>query len=281
MPHAAHYAVSVDDNIWWPADLTAGDYPSLFDHPFLAVFRRAHEQHGAKVRLNLFYEITGDAPHAQLHRSFNLSMMTDRYKAEFAANADWLHLAFHARGEFPERPYIASPYEEVAADCELVHREIVRFAGESSLEMATTVHFGECSAPGRKALMDRGIHTLMGYMTLNSAGKPFVSYELTPGEISIVRRRNFWRDERDGMTYSTIAAVMNLHSPTGIVAQLERDAAEHPDRSFVEIMIHEQYFYDDYRHYEPDFEERVMAGCRWCHEHGMTGIFTEDAAKMN
>lgn len=281
MINAAHYAVSVDDNIWWLADLTAGDYPSLFDHPFLAVFRRAHELYDAKVRLNLFYEVTGNEPRAQLHQGFNLSMMTDRYKAEFAANSDWLHLAFHARGEFPERPYIAASYEEFTADCELVHREIIRFAGEASLEKATTVHFGECSTPGRQALMDQGIHTLMGYMMLDRSGKPFVSYELTPDEIACIRRCNFWHDARDGMTYGTISAVMNLLSPAEITAQLDRDAAEHPNLRFVEIMIHEQYFYEDYCNFEPDFEKRVMAGCRWCHERGMTGMFTEDVATTN
>ena len=280
MMSSGHYALSVDDNIWWLAELAAGEYASLFDHPFLAVFRRAHELYDAKVRLNLFYEVSGDAPRAQKYRGFNLSMMPERYKAEFAANADWLHLAFHARREFPDAPYISAGYEEVAEDCALIHREICRFAGEASLERATTVHFGECSTPGREALRDQGVHTLMGYMTLNAAGKPFVSYELSPEQINAVRQSNFWHNVEDGIRYGAILAVMNLLSPAEIAAQLDRAQTENPRRRFVEIMIHEQYFYDDYKNYEPDFEERIMAGCRWCCEHGMQGIFAEDAVRM-
>ena len=58
---------------------------------------------------------------------------------------------------------------------------------------------------------------------------------------------------------------------------LEQEQREHPLRGFVEIMIHEQYFYEDYGNYEPDYEERIMAGCRWCHERGMKGAFFSDA----
>ena len=37
--------------------------------------------------------------------------------------------------------------------------------------------------------------------------------------------------------------------------------------------------YSDYRAYEPDYAERVFAGCRWCCEHGYEGTFTEDIVK--
>ena len=120
----------------------------------------------------------------------------------------------------------------------------------------------------------------MGYMTLNAAGKPFVSYELSPEQINAVRQSNFWHNVEDGIRYGAILAVMNLLSPAEIAAQLDRAQTENPRRRFVEIMIHEQYFYDDYKNYESDFEERIMAGCRWCCEHGMQGIFAEDAVRM-
>lgn len=276
---AGHYSLSVDDNIWWLAELTEGNYASLFDHPYLAVYRRAHEQYGAKVRLNLFYAVSGDAPHARKYKDFNLSQMTDRYRDEFIRNSDWLHLAFHSRTEFPNKPYIASGYDEVAEDCRHIHQEICRFAGEETLEKSTTVHFGECSTPGRQALMDQGVRALMGYISLNKSGKPSVSYELTAEKVLETQRYGFWHDHADGMTYGKIDVVLNLYSPEKITELLEREHQEHPLRGFVEIMIHEQYFYEDYGNYEPDYEERIMAGCKWCHEKGMKGMFFSDALK--
>ena len=40
---------------------------------------------------------------------------------------------------------------------------------------------------------------------------------------------------------------------------------------FVFIMIHEQYFYEDYINYCADFEERILAPCRYLYEHGYQG----------
>jgi len=272
---AGKYALSVDDNIWWLAELTQQPKASLFDHPYLAVYKRAHEKYGAKVRLNLFYQVEGRW--IEKYGPFNLSMMTDQYKEEFRANSDWLHLAFHSLQEEPANPYRSASYEEVYRDCGAVHREIIRFAGEETLEHATTVHYGCCTSAGVSALKDQGVCMLMGFMELNGEGIPLVSYNLSTQRVLDTQRYGFWRDPADGMIYGKIDVVMNSHSPERIVEILERAHRDHPLRGFTEIMIHEQYFYGDYPWYEPDYEARIMAGCRWCHENGYTGAFAEEA----
>lgn len=271
------YALSVDDNIWWLAELNRDQPASIFDHPYLAIYRRAHEQFGAKVRLNLFYQVEGDA--IEKYGPFNLSMMTDRYKAEFEKNSDWLHLAFHSLQEEPGKPYLSSPYEEVYEDCKKVHDEIIRFAGEKTLEHDTTVHFGECSPEGIRALQSLGVRALMGYIALDKNGKPSVSYNLSPEKVLETQRYGFWRDPQTGMVYGKIDVVMNLYSPERIAEILTEEHEVHPHRGFIEIMIHEQYFHSDYKLYEPDYAERIFAGCRWCHEKGYQGTFVEEALK--
>lgn len=120
------YRLSVDDNIWFLKDLTVNSnkYNSIFDTPFLAVFKRLHEKFGTKVHFNLFYETEG----------FNLSKMTDKYKKEWKDNADWIRLSFHANQEFPDRPYLNASYEKVEQDCKKVLAEIKRFAGKHLLQ---------------------------------------------------------------------------------------------------------------------------------------------------
>jgi hypothetical protein len=268
------YALSVDDNIWWLAELTRCPRNSLFDHPYLAVYKRAHELYGAKVRLNLFYQVEGKA--VEKYGAFDLSQMTDRYKAEFEANSDWLHLAFHSLQESPGHPYKTASAEQVLADWRKVKQEILRFAGEKSLEMATTIHFGSCTEEGISALRADGIKMLMGFMSLDRQGVPSVSYNLSVERVLQTQRYGFWKDKRSGMTYGKIDVVMNSHSPENIVRILDREKEQHPLRGFCEIMIHEQYFYEDYFNYEPDYEQRILAGCRWCHEHGYEGAFAQD-----
>lgn len=271
---AGKYALSVDDNIWWLAELNRDRPESIFDHPYLAIYKRAHEQFGAKVRLNLFYQVEGKA--IEKYGDFNLSMMTDQYREEFRANADWLHLAFHSLQEEPGKPYLNASYKEVYEDCKKVHDEIVRFAGKETLEHATTVHFGECSKEGIRALKRNGVWALMGYIALDKNGRPSVSYNLSPEKVLETQRYGFWRDPETGMIYGKIDVVMNLYSPERITEILTEEHEKHPHRGFVEIMIHEQYFHSDYKLYEPDYAERIFAGCRWCHERGYEGAFVED-----
>jgi len=275
LPHAyGKYSLSVDDNIRFLADLTLQPRHSLFDHPYLALYKRMHERFGAKVRLNLFYRMDG-ITFAQ-YGAFDLSMMTDRYRSEFIEHSDWLHLAFHSLQETPAYPYRNASYEEMQRDMQRVEREIIRFAGEQTLERATTIHFGQCTAEGVRALREGGIRELMGFMELDRLGRPSVSYGLSVERVLQTQRYGFWKDEKSDMIYGKIDVVMNAHSPRRIVEILEKQHADHPMRGFVEIMIHEQYFYADYCNYEPDYEERIEEGCRWCQEHGYSGAFAEE-----
>ena len=34
------------------------------------------------------------------------------------------------------------------------------------------------------------------------------------------------------------------------------------------LLIHEQYFYEDYSDYEADYRERVFRTVKWCHDNG-------------
>ena len=51
------FCFTVDDNFL--KELTEGNYNSIFDHPYLALYRRLHERYGLKVQLNLFYRTEG------------------------------------------------------------------------------------------------------------------------------------------------------------------------------------------------------------------------------
>jgi len=45
----------IDDVIWLFRDLTRQRPSSIFDHPFLAGLKSAHDKYGLKVQLNCFY----------------------------------------------------------------------------------------------------------------------------------------------------------------------------------------------------------------------------------
>lgn len=278
LPNAANkYSVSVDDNIWAFADLTksADSYSSIFDNRYLNVYKQAHDQYGAKVRLNLFYEIDNPCG-LELYGPFNLSMMTERYKEEFIANADWLHLAFHAKTELPNNPYSNAAVKQFREEYEMVIREIRRFAGDEVIERATTNHWGSGSKDIVRTERDLGIDALMGYLEIDDNGNPFVSYYLSAEQVICANEYGFWKDHETGMVFGKIDVVLNNHDNEAVKNILEKGKRMYPKKGFIEVMIHEQYFYPTYLIYLPDYQERVLSACKWCVEHGYTPAFASE-----
>jgi hypothetical protein len=251
------FCFTVDDNIRFLKEITAAQPESIFEHPYLALYRRLHERYGLCVQLNLFYECEG----------FDLALMTERYRQEWRENADWLKLSFHSRVE-NVKPYENSGYDEVFADCDAVHREILRFAGEDSLASTTTIHYCLATHEGLKALRDCGVRGLLGLYGSNSS--PRTSYQTSTLCAGLLRRGDILHD--GDIAYAGIDVILNLFSKEKILSEL----VSLKDRAEIKVMIHEQYFYPDYPAYQPDFEDKLDATFAYLCENGFESSFFEN-----
>ncbi len=280
---AGKYRISSDDNLWFLRDLNEHSerYPSIFDHPYMKVYKTAHDLYGAKVQLNLFYATDEFALSKRKNSGnyFDLSMMTDRYKSEFCANADWLQLTFHAETEYPEKPYQFAKAEVIHSDCEKIHREICRFAGKECISDCVTVHWGEAAPECIQALREQGYRSFMGYFMYHHGKEPLVCYNATNEFIDHMAERDFFYEKSEDVLYGHIDLVLNLNTAEENL-QTVKEITEHNGKGgFVSLMIHEQYFYEDYKHYLPDFAERVLGPCKLLHELGYVGCFVADATE--
>lgn len=251
------FCFTVDDNIRFLKSLCEENEMRLFSNPYLAMYGRLHEKYRLKVQLNLFYEMPG----------FDLSMMTDRFKNEWAENADWLKLSFHSRLE-NVNPYIDSGYSEVCSDCTQVHKEILRFAGENSLAKTTTVHYCSATSEGLRALYDNGVRGLLGLF--GTEEKPKSSYSLEESDAAHLRKGD--KLNRFGIDFFSIDAVMNLYGREALLDKLRGFL----NRDALRVMIHEQYFYPDYPAYQPDFEEKLDSAFRLLTNSGFESVFAEE-----
>jgi hypothetical protein len=253
------FCFTVDDNIRFLKELTEGNYASVFEHPYMGVYKRLHDRLALKVQLNLFYQTTDG--------SFDLSKMTDRFKQEWLENADWLKLSFHSRLE-DVRPYESSGYDEVFTDCKKVHREICRFAGEQCLGKTTTVHFCLATKDGVDALKDNGVQGLLGLYG-NSRDENLL-YQLTGEQAKHIARGEIVY--QGGIAYAGIDIVLNLYKKTEILSRLQTIFS----RDMIKVMIHEQYFYSDYPLYQKDFEEKLYATFAELTKRGFYSSFFEE-----
>lgn len=209
---AGKYRLSVDDSIWFLQDIAknADKYKSIFDNPYLGVYKSVHDEYGIKVHFNIYF----DCPE---YGGFELTQMPDNFKSEWQKNSDWLHLSFHARRNLPDKPYIATDYATIKKDYDLVLAEIKRFAGEEVLAPVTTVHWGECTVEGVRAIRASGIKVLMGYLAFTNENKPLVSYYLTREQIVNANYYGFWKDHSEDIIFGKIDVVLNAHTPEKII----------------------------------------------------------------
>ena len=263
---AGKYRLSVDDNIHCLKNLTknAGSYTSVFDNPYFALYKQAHDLYGAKVHMNIYYCTDG----------FDLSQMTDKFKSEFIENSGWLRFAFHADKNDPARPYRNEPYERMLNDYDAVVTQIRRFAGQD-ISPVTTVHYCEASPEGVRALRARGIRCLTGLFWIRDK-QPYASYALDVGQTLHMNNRNFWKDNKEDMIYGRVTHIINLEPLDEIIKILDAEKSDPQKGAFIELMIHEQYFYPDYVAYLPDYSKRVLSCVKWAHENGYEPAWVED-----
>ena len=91
-----------------------------------------------------------------------------------------------------------------------------------------------------------------------------------------MRRHCFWKDPKTGMIFFPCDVVLNCGRLEDIPSGLDAFEARYPNRPFMDILIHEQYFYPDYCGYLPDYADRLEAGVQWCLEHGYRPGFVEE-----
>ena len=267
------YRISVDDNIifLWDINKNKDTYKSIFENPYLAVYKKAHDLYGATVHLNLFYAFDDMHDFKNKRGAFDLSMMTDKFKDEWIENSNWLRLSFHANTNHPDMPYKHTDRETISRDCEKVNREIIRFAGRETLSDMTTVHWGECTVEGMRGIRALGVKGAAGYFEFNPNGTTLVSYFYPDDLVRYVGERDFWVDTEEDIIYGRIDLVLNTLKLEDVAFTLD-EIYKNPHRAgFMEVMIHEEYLYEDYDAYIPEFEEIVLTAAKWCVEHKLEG----------
>ncbi len=252
------FCFTIDDNIRAFEILAKEGSQSIFEVPYFAMLLRLHRAFDLKIQLNMFYEGAG----------FSLDRLSDRYRAQFRENSDWLRLSFHSKNE-TRRPYETADYETVLRDCAAVHREILRFAGEQSLAKTTTIHFCALTEDGVRAMRDAGARGLLGLYGTEGAER--VSYSIRDRALGTRLRRGetvFY----NGMHHAGIDIVLNNFTTDEILTLLPAFS----ERESLRVMIHEQYFYPDYERYQPDFEQKLYSTFEALCAEGRKSVFFEE-----
>ena len=301
----------IDDVIWVLRDVARTRPVSLFDNPYLAMLKKAHDDYGVKTQLNVFYRTS----YFYGNDEFTLAEMPDIYKREWEAASDWLKLAFHAKEEFPDYPLVNARYEDVKPLFETVKAEILRFAGEKSFTYGYCPHWNTVSEQGVRALYDCGVRLMdvsvgeakdyngdpnslpYGHamrllqnrqpeVRVYSRGGPDAAINhsicaynhLSPEQLAqTVGTLNSIYDEKTGMKFK------KFHLPDLTLnlipyEDIETVFAPFIGREYIGVCTHEQYFYEDYLAYQPDYAEKIYKMGEILHNNGYEFIFADEMA---
>ncbi|GAB6185467.1 twin-arginine translocation signal domain-containing protein [Thermopirellula anaerolimosa] len=257
------YRFSIDDNSFFLRDIAHKQYASLFDCWYLAMLRDLSKKYGTKFVLNIYFT-TGD--------DFDLTQFPDRYKSEWADNADWLKLAFHARADKPDRPYQYASPQQLAADLDTVAEQILRFAGEATYSPPTVIHWGMVLPSALPVLRERGVRVLSGYFQ-KLGGVWDVNYHFDAERSEYLSRHDAWMDFASGIVFSRVDIVCNNVPVENIVPTLAPLADNPNTAEIMDIFTHEQYFWPFYQRYLPDHPARLETAIRWLTEQGYQPVF--------
>lgn len=271
------YDFFIDDNIFFLTDLAAERPKSLFDHFYLKFLKSMNDKYGTCFTLNLFYENN--------HEKFNLSQMPDCYKGEFADNASWLRMSFHAYSEFPDRPYQNTPPEKIAADYDLILNEIYRFAGEKSYIPMEALHWAMARPSAFGELHKRGVRLLEGQFVSPRTGITDdgeaeritdVGYFRNLNDATYIEEKRYLYDFRYNLLFWRNDCTANLWSVDQIknmVGSVQRDT--------IGLATHEQYSFPRYFNYLPDHFERMETAIRTAHERGYKPVYFHEGILGN
>jgi len=302
----------IDDVIWVMRDIAREKPASLFDNKFIKMLKTAYDKYGVKAQLNLFYRTACFYG----NDDFSLADMPDTYKKEWEEASSWLKLAFHAKEEFPDYPHVNARYQDTYDLFKTIQKEVYRFAGEKSFTFGVCPHWNSFSKEGVKALFDCGVRIMdvsigesfpysgdpdslpYGHALrllynrqpetkVYSRGGPDVAINnsisgynhLLPAQFEATRGKlDSIYDEETGMHFK------KFHLPDLTLNLMQCDMVEEiitpfVGNEYVGVCTHEQYFYEDYLAYQPDYDEKIYRMGALMQKNGYEFIFAEDIIK--
>ena len=307
MVKKAHFLI--DDVLWVLRDITRKKPKSIYENSFIKMLKKAYDEYGVKTQLNLFYRTSAFYG----NDDFSLSDVPDCYKDEWRNASNWLKFAFHAKEEFPDYPLVNASYEDVFDMFNSVKKEVVRFAGESSFTYGYCPHWNSVSLEGVKALFDSGVRLMdvsageSSEYNGDSDSLPYghamrLIYNRQPEtrvysrggpataiNYSICGYNHFEPDVLE-KTNDTLESVCDektkmrfkkFHMPEMTLNLMEYDNIEHifskyVGNEYVGICTHEQYFYEDYLSYQPDYDKKIYKMGQIMSENNYEFVFAEE-----
>ena len=298
----------IDDVVFVLRDIARQRPKSIYDHPFMAMLKKAHDLYGLRIQLNIF--LRTDFFYGS--DEFTLADMPCDYKEEWASASDWLKFGFHAKQEFPDYPYVNARYEDVKIDFGYLIEHVKRFACEDNIALGIVPHWNTMSKDGCRALHDLGaklIHTTCGPVHEYNGDPTSLPYghvfrllhnrqaetkchsrgsrnKAIDNSICAYNHMPFPKEETNAnkllAKFDSETGLYFKNLSNGIIHNLYKFSELYEclspflEDEYVSIGNHEQYFYPEYFSYQPEYAMKLIETAKILSQNGYEFTFAEE-----
>lgn len=249
--HAENYMhISIDDIINILEDITKNQYKSIFHQPILAFLKNLHNEYGTVFSLYCFYEKDG----------WNLSQMTDKFIDEFTKASDWLKLSFHGKNYSSRYDDESIKPEQALEDCKQTISEIIRFAGETSIDTIPRIHF--CSGKIKSAQKWRD-YMLKGFLGADDDRKD--NLYLDEAQRQELIKYGDWFDVKENLyNLKTHIRLEFVKDPYYKLEQINANTEFIEQQKKFIVFTHEQYLNNK------EMQDKLLQVCRWAKKNNVS-----------
>ena len=273
------YNFFVDDCCFFLRNIALMRPKSIFEELFLARLKKIHDQYGSKFTLNLFFHDD--------HHDFSIADMPADYKQEFQQNSDWLRMSFHAYSEFPDRPYQHADSAKLAADYDLIYKEVCRFAGAESFIAPLVIHWAMTNPDNFSVLKERGTRCLTGQFIgsiayigeAHTSAVTDIGFHYEKDVANYLAANHRFYDRFHDIILMDNLLCCNFDDLDTI--QSKFDALPESGYDTLSLMTHEQYCYSDYFNYIPNHLDRIEFACKMASLKGYKPVFFNEGVMGN
>lgn len=248
--------VSLDDVIGILEDITKSQYKSIFHQPILALLKNMHDEYDAVFSLYCFYEKDG----------WNLSDMTDKFVEEFTEASDWLKLSFHGKNYGSKYDDESIKSEQALVHCKQVMEQIIRFAGESSIDTIPRIHFFSGKIESARKWRD---YMLMGFLGADDDRKD--NLYLDEPQRQELAKYGDWYDAKENLyILKTRVRLEMVKEPYYALEQTKADKELIKQQKEFILFTHEKFLNDK------AMQDKIIQVCKWAKENNVIFDFPQN-----
>ncbi len=223
VPLSPYVHFSFDDVEYCFNNLKNNAYTSIWDEPFLASLKKAHDTYGVKISLYVWKDVLHDQP--------------TTYAAEWQACSDWLKIGIHSDGA---GNFADADYERGKTAWEHFVADVYAMTGTyDSIDRMPRLHNFAGSADALRGMQEAS-HGALGFLAADDSG---VSYSLGEDATLWLQFCDYFTDE-NGMAYLTTDVRCERHRTQVFSEVLKAKFDSALDEETYILFTHEPWVYD-------------------------------------